>query len=51
VATLAPKADEAIDKGPKSASKKRGRKPLPAHLPRQRVEHDLPEVEKVLTNA
>ena len=47
VATLTPEADEAIDEGPKSASKKRGRKPLPAHLPRQRVEHDLPECEKV----
>lgn len=47
VATLAPEADEEIDEGPKTASKKRGRKPLPAHLPRKRVEHDLPESEKV----
>jgi len=27
-------------------SKKPGRKPLPAHLPRVRIEHDLPETEK-----
>jgi transposase len=47
VATLAPDAEEEADKGPKSAGKKRGRKPLPAHLRRQRVEHDLPESEKV----
>jgi transposase len=47
VATLAPEAEEEADKGPKSAGKKRGRKPLPAHLRRQRVEHDLPESEKV----
>ena len=47
VATLAPDAEEEADKGPKSADNKRGRKPLPAHLPRQRVEHDLPESEKV----
>jgi len=26
---------------------KRGRKPLPAHLPRQRIEYDLPEAQKV----
>ena len=31
----------------KSPTKKRGRRPLPAHLPRKRVEHDLPESEKV----
>lgn len=47
VATLAPDAGEEADKGPKSAGKKRGRQPLPAHLPRKRVEHDLPESEKV----
>ena len=47
VATLAPDTEEEADKEPKSAGKKRGRKPLPAHLPRQRVEHDLPESEKV----
>ena len=32
---------------PKSPSKKRGRRALPAHLPRKRVEHDLAEAEKV----
>ena len=47
VATLGQDAEEEADKGPKSVGKKRGRKPLPAHLPRQRVEHDLPESEKV----
>lgn len=31
----------------KSPPKKRGRRPLPPHLPRKRVEHDLPESEKV----
>ncbi len=45
IATLAPEAGE--DTGPKSPGKKRGRKPLPAHLLRERVEHDLPEAEKV----
>jgi transposase len=29
-----------------SSSKPRGRKPLPPHLKRERVEHDLPEAEK-----
>src|SRR5918993_5923208 len=33
VATLAPEADDEADQGPKTAPKKRGRKPLPAHLP------------------
>jgi len=47
VATLVPEVDEDTGKNPKSAGKKRGRKPLPAHLPRKRVEHDLPESEKV----
>ena len=47
VTTLAPDAGEEADKEPKSAGKKRGRKPLPAHFPRKRVEHDLPESEKV----
>ena len=31
----------------KAVGKKRGRKPLPAHLKRTRVEHDLPESDKV----
>ncbi|NHZ84224.1 IS66 family transposase, partial [Massilia sp. CCM 8695] len=42
--------DEEIDEdavAPASAPKKRGRRALPAHLPRKRVEHDLPEAEKV----
>lgn len=47
VATLALEADEEADEGPKTAPKKRGRKPLPAHLPRKRVEHDLLDSEKV----
>ena len=38
--------DEMPDK-PKAPGNKRGRKSLPAHLPRKRVEHDLPESEKV----
>lgn len=38
--------DDMPDKG-KAPGKKRGRKSLPAHLPRKRVEHDLPESEKV----
>lgn len=36
---------DAIPDKPKSKAKKRGRKSLPAHLPRKRVEHDLPESE------
>ena len=32
---------------PRSPPKKRGRRALPAHLPRKRVEHDLTEAEKV----
>ncbi|MGE8454248.1 MAG: transposase, partial [Pseudomonadales bacterium] len=30
-----------------SAHRKRGRKPLPASLPRQRIEYDLPEEQKI----
>lgn len=48
VVTLAPEEegdDTPIDQ--KAPPKKRGRKPLPAHLPRTRIEHDLPEAEKV----
>lgn len=37
---------EAEEDAPK-APKKRGRRALPAHLPRKRIEHDLPEAEKV----
>lgn len=32
-----------------AAPSKRGPKPLPAHLPRERVEYDLPEDQKVCT--
>ena len=53
LATLAPDADEETanspktDKGAKTDSTKRGRKPLPPHLSRTRVEYDLPESEKI----
>lgn len=47
VATLEPELDDDSDGQAKTPSKKRGRKPLPAHLPRKRVEHDLAETEKV----
>jgi transposase len=39
--------DESEADDRKAPPKKRGRKRLPAHLPRTRVEHDLPESEKV----
>ena len=44
-----PAEEEAVsEKSPsKSAQKPRGRKPLPAELPRIRIEHDLTEAEKV----
>lgn len=32
---------------PEHERKKRGRKPLPDHIPRTRIEHDLPEQEKI----
>ena len=32
---------------PRSTPRKRERKPLPAHLPRQRIEYELPEGQKV----
>lgn len=47
VATHAPEANDDTDQESKGSCQKRGRKPLPAHLPRKRVEHDLPEAEKV----
>jgi transposase len=37
----------AASEEPVARHKKPGRKPLPVHLPRQRVEHDLPESDKV----
>lgn len=44
-----PENEETIEIGPHT--KKRGkRKPLPAFLPRERVEHDLPEQEKICKN-
>jgi transposase len=47
-----PEQDQDLDDEPPSSSagasagKPRGRKPLPRHLKRERVEHDLPESEK-----
>jgi transposase len=38
--------EDATD-APSTTPKKRGRRALPAHLPRKRVEHDLSEAEKV----
>lgn len=38
--------DTSSDK-PKAESKKRGRKALPPHLPRKRIEYDLPEDKKI----
>lgn len=46
-AAVLPAAPEDDGKAPSGSKKKRGRKGLPAHLPRKRVEHDLPESEKV----
>ncbi|HEY2624757.1 MAG TPA: IS66 family transposase [Dyella sp.] len=39
--------DTGLPDTPAPARSKRGRKPLPAHLPRQRIEYDLPEDQKV----
>ena len=39
--------DDGEEDAPKAAPKKRGRRALPAHLPRERVEHDLTEAQKV----
>src|SRR5205814_993861 len=47
-ATFPPEDDfEDMPDKPTAPSRKRGRKSLPAHLPRKRVEYDLPESEKV----
>lgn len=47
-AAFAPEeANDGVTDEPTTPPKKRGRKPLPAHLPRIRVEHDLPDAEKV----
>ena len=42
----APIADTGLPDAEKPEPKKRGRKPLPEDLPRERVEHDLPEDHK-----
>lgn len=39
--------DTGLPQGESPAGQKRGRKPLPADLPRKRVEHDLPEELKI----
>jgi transposase len=39
--------DTGLPETDRPAQGKRGRKPLPAHLPRQRIEYDLPEEQKV----
>jgi len=38
--------DNLADTPQNTPQRKRGRKPLPAHLPRVRIEHDVPESEK-----
>lgn len=38
--------DTGLPDAPTPTRGKPGRKPLPAHLPRQRIEYDLPESEK-----
>lgn len=40
-------ADADETDNPKTPPKKRGRRALPAHLPRKRIEHDLAEADKV----
>ena len=44
----APIADTGLPDAEKPEPKKRGRKPLPGDLPRERVEHDLPEDQRGL---
>ena len=39
--------DTGLPEAPEPARRKRGRKPLPADLPRQRIEYDLPEDQKI----
>jgi transposase len=39
--------DTGLPEAEAAPARKRGRKPLPAELPRQRIEHDLPEGQKV----
>lgn len=40
-------AEKATTTVPEHKRKKRGRKPLPDHIPRTRIEHDIPEHEKI----
>ena len=40
-------AEEATTTVPEHKRRKRGRKPLPDHIPRTRIEHDIPEHEKI----
>jgi transposase len=39
--------EEATTTVPEHKRRKRGRKPLPDHIPRTRIEHDIPEHEKI----
>ena len=39
--------DTGLPDAPIPGGNRRGRKPLPAHLPRQRIEYDLPEDQKI----
>lgn len=45
-AAATPIADEPTTTVPEHERKTRGRKPLPDHLPRTRIEHDIPEADK-----
>ena len=40
-------ADEPTTTVPEHVRKTRGRKPLPDHLPRTRIEHDIPDADKI----
>ena len=42
-------ANSSSSEAPTSPRKKPGRKPLPANLPRIRIEHDIPEQDKICT--
>jgi transposase len=46
VTAAAPIADKQTTTVPEHERKTRGRKPLPDHLPRTRIEHDIPEADK-----
>ncbi len=47
VTAAAPIADEPTTTVPEHERKTRGRKPLPDHLPRTRIEHDIPDADKI----